>query len=151
MRKRRQNISWKTPPSPHGAGPKLPMNVPYPQLPTEKIAEYGEALIPGHPWVIASDGLQPILHDESHLYPYPVLGYYYPPWVGLGHGGYNAREHSTGLRGDLIIYAGTVRVSERPYREPHTSSHTIRSLYHTFIVGTGRYIIPDLNTIEPLH
>jgi len=83
---------------------------------------------PGDPFVLKTP-LNTLLTDagvEQPVHPYLVPGW----WAG------------TLPSGTLAVYVGPVRTPDRGSNVVH--------LRHTFLVGATVYIVPDLNTLQPL-
>ena len=86
----------------------------------------------GSPFVVERDLEQMHIANDVLAPPFPYLQ---RPWMG---------DKIVVKKGALAMYAGTVRVEEAG---KHSNLRIVR---HTFIVGGGRYIVPNLTWFKPL-
>ena len=104
------------------------------ELPEHLKETYVEAMVLGSLWHVA------VALEVFDLGP----GVKPPPFPPMRqHWGYTPQT-CTAPAGSIAMYAGTVRCEEQG------KQGLLRVLRHTFIIGTGRYILNDLNWIRPL-
>ena len=138
----RTSVTWtdpnKTP------AQRYPLHVSYPTLPDGEMKRYEVAMKPGALFFLKAD-VQTINHADSWMYPHPMVGLYYPPW-GVTEDKY---AMCVGVIGEPAVYIGSVRVNEMQHRNGSDINKVLRTLYHTFFIRDGIYIVPDLNYVTP--
>jgi hypothetical protein len=96
-------------------------------------AVYEKCLIPGGMFVLKT----------ALRVPPRLNGFEEPPFPYAGESWY-VSDTLAGMTGDVAIYTGTVRVEE------HTGKGLIRVPRHSFIIRGGRYLMTNLNLLDPI-
>lgn len=106
----------------------------FPDVPVEEQAreKYERSLTPGSMFVLKTI-LRVMPDGGQEPSPFPYVG---ESWY--------ANDPVAGATGHVAIYAGLVRVEER------TSGGTIRVPRHSFIINGGRYLVQNLNWLDPV-
>jgi hypothetical protein len=84
---------------------------------------------PEHPW-----------RTSTPLFPFLQL-YHPETWNPT----YDKAKQCFAVTGGLAMYAGSCRIDETG-----KGGILLRTLHHTFIIGGGRYIVPNLNWLRPI-
>lgn len=136
-KKRRSAVVWSVPPE------ERPINKPVSRqhihdtpIAPEKVEVYAGAMTPGSMWQLKF----PLAHER--LKP-GVIAATAPVLVR------SSKRHVASSFdflpvGSLALYYGETRVQEK------NKKLQLQVIRHMFIIGGGKYIIPDLNWIEPV-
>lgn len=128
----RKQITWKVD---HKTDPPIRRRQYFPDSPIDEASrgKYEKCLIPGGMFVLKTALLVPPRNSgfEEPPFPYAIEALY-------------VTDTPAGLAGDVAIYTGTVRVEE------HAGKGLIRVPRHSFIIRGGRYIMTNLNLLDPV-
>jgi len=101
-------------------------------IPEELREKYERALVTGAMFVLKTTlRVMPDSGQEPSPFPYVAESWY-------------VNDPVAGAQGHVAIYAGTVRVEEIYVKGP------IRVPRHSFIINGGRYLLTNLNWIDPV-
>lgn len=79
---------------------------------------------------------------SSEDYPFQIAAEHYPrEWDNE----YDVNKETIARKGAMALYLGAQRIDERM-----SKGDIVRQHRHLFVVGSGRYVILDLNLLEPL-
>lgn len=135
MKRRNTQVQWNVGESPAAAGRKAPP--PRYKLPQDPDAELAAGLVPGAMFQARWD-----LYDASpsnNNTPFPVLTP--AEYDTTGYSIEQRRAWYPVLRGDIVLYAGTVR------HEAEGKAGMLRVTRHTIIAGGRRFIVEKLSAL----
>lgn len=121
-----------------GVTTKLPRHLGYCEL-TAETSRWLSEIEPGQALQLKC----PIVMDEfaSRDYPFQIVR----PVINYAQGGTPEPQAVIAKAGTLVIYLNEQRVDERDPKD-----RMIRAFRHLFIIGSGRYVVVDLNILGVL-
>jgi len=110
------------------------------ELPTDLKPVYEAAMQPGSMFATLVDLQVQVLNKDVTPPPFPVLEQHWPrTWDPA----YDKLKSCIPAKA-LALYAGQIRVEEEG------KQGKLRVIRHTFIINGGRFIVTDLNWIQPV-
>ena len=138
--KRRAPVVWKKDPALGVPVKKQP--IPRRHQKEEDVPEsdrelYENAFVPGHLFAVVEDlEVQPL--------PPGVIPPAYPPLQKAYKNAWKNNGSLLAEKGSIAMYVGSMRVEEEG------KQGRLRLIRHTFIIGNGRFMVPNLNWVYPV-